>query len=66
MIKFTVLVSSKSIQQFHIKGNPFYIYLFSVLRKVGLGIYIGGDLFYIYLGGLPNGTITICYYSYIV
>ena len=59
MIKFTVLVSSKSIQQFHIKGNPFYIYLFSVLRKVGLGIYIGGDLFYIYLGWLPNGTITI-------
>ena len=54
MIKFTVLVSSKSIQQFHIKGNPFYIYLFSVLRKVGLGIYIGGDLFYIYLGWLSN------------
>lgn len=61
MIKFTVLVSSKSIQQFHIKGNPFYIYLFSVLRKVGLGIYIGGDLFYIYLGWLSNGTVLVAW-----
>ena len=38
----------------------------SVLRKVAAGTYIGGYLFYIYLGWLPNGTITICYYSYIV
>ena len=48
MIKFTVLVSSKSIQQFHIKGNPFYIYLFSVLRKVGLGIYRRGFILYLF------------------
>ena len=33
--------------------------LCSVLRKVAAGTYIGGDLFYIYLGWLPNGTVTI-------
>ena len=33
--------------------------LCSVLRKVAAGTYIGGYLFYIYWGGLSNGTITI-------
>ena len=33
--------------------------LCSVLRKVAAGTYIGGDLFYLYLGWLPNGTVTI-------
>ena len=33
--------------------------LCSVLRKVAAGTYIGGYLFYIYLGWLPNGTVTI-------
>ncbi len=33
--------------------------LCSVLRKVAAGTYIGGDLFFIYLGWLPNGTVTI-------
>ena len=36
-----------------------YMSLCSVLRKVAAGTYIGGYLFYIYLGWLPNGTITI-------
>ena len=33
--------------------------LCSVLRKVAAGTYIGGYLFYIYLGWLPNGTVTM-------
>ena len=36
-----------------------YMSLCSVLRKVAAGTYIGGYLFYIYLGWLPNGTVTI-------
>lgn len=36
-----------------------YMSLSSVLRKVAAGTYIGGYLFYIYLGWLPNGTVTI-------
>ena len=36
-----------------------YMSLCSVLRKVAAGTYIGGYLFYIYLGWLPNGTVTM-------
>ena len=38
--------------------------LCSVLRKVAAGTYIGGDLFYIYLGWLPNGTALLSGYFY--
>lgn len=33
--------------------------LCSVLPEVAAGTYIGGYLFYIYLGWLPNGTVTM-------
>lgn len=35
--------------------------LYSVLPEVAAGTYIGGYLFYIYLGWLPNGTVHVAW-----
>ena len=50
----------ESILQFHIKSIPSYICPFAPSYVKSLQEqYIGGYLFYIYLGWLPNGTVTI-------
>ena len=55
-----ILLRLVPFYNFYIKGiSLLYMSLCSVLRKVAAGTYIGGYLFYIYLGWLPNGTVTM-------